>query len=240
MYNYFRDNIYYPNVPLPSGKFMMPKEFEFPFDMAYPPMGGYNPMNMPQNPNYTQNNNPYKTLNKNMLNLNNDVRKLWIDHVIWTKLVMMSIASGSPDVQLVSQRLLKNADDFGALFMKFYGPTVAEKIRDLIRQHLLISADLVNASKKKDTASINTIEKKLFKNADEIANFLSLINPYWDKDDMRKMIYSHLSLLKSESTAILTNKYEESIELFDKVEDQALMMANAFIEGILKQFPNKF
>jgi len=219
----------------------MPKrDSDFPFDMAYPYIGGYNSMHIPQNPNYSVPYNPLNSINKKILNLNNDLRKLWEQHVFWTKLVIMSIASGSPDIQLVSERLLKNATDFQKLFTPLYGPTASEKFKELLKDHLLIAADLVNAAKKKDNASVNLIEAKWYKNADEIADFFSRINPYWDRNDMRKMLYEHLVLVKSEAVSVLTNKYEDSISLFDKIEDQALIMADMFTEGILKQFPNKF
>jgi hypothetical protein len=54
------------------------------------------------------------------------------------------------------------------------------------------------------------------------------------------MFYEHLNLVKSEAVALLSNKYEDSISIFDKIEDQALKMADIFTEGILRQFPNKF
>lgn len=234
MYNYF------PNFPFWANRFMPEQNFNFPFDIAYPYIDSYNQMNMMQNPVYSQPYNPYKNLNKNMLNLNNDMRKLWMQHIIWTRLLIMSIASGSPDVQLVSQRLLRNPDDFKKLFTTYYGPTASEKFSSLLREHLLTAADLVNAAKKKDTTAVNLLDTKWHKNADEIADALSRINPYWNKEEMKNMMYEHLALTKSEAVAILTNKYEDSISLFDKIENQALMMADTFTEGILKQFPNKF
>lgn len=240
MYNYFNDNLYFKGMPFWGNRFMPPRDIEVPFDFPNPYIGGFSPMYMPPTQNYQQPVNPYKKINKSILNLNNDIRRLWFEHAIWTKLTIMSIANGSPDVQLVSERLLRNADDFGKAFLTLYGPTVSDQFKKLIREHLLIAADMVNALKRKDNTTVNVIEKKLFKNADDIADFLSRINPYWDKEDVRKMMYEHINLLKSEAVATLSNKYEESISLFEKIENQALMMADIFVEGILRQFPNKF
>ncbi len=247
MYNNFNNSIYFPSTPFWNNRQMTPGDLDFPLEIPNPYIGGYNQMHIPQNPMYMQQNpmymeppNPYKKINKNILNLNNTMRELWEEHIIWTKLLITSIANGSPDVQLISQRLLRNPDDFAKLFATLYGSTVAEKFKELFKQHLLIAADMVNAAKKKDNTAVNLIEKKLFKNADDIADFLSRINPYWNREDVRKMFYEHINLLKSEAIALLTSKYEDSISLFDKIEDQALMMADMFTEGILRQFPNKF
>lgn len=234
MYNYF------PNVPFWASRPMPQQDFDMPFDMAYPYIDGFNQMNMQPNPFYTKPYNPNKKTNANTLKLNNDMRKLWEQHSFWTKLAIMSIANGSPDVQLVSQRLLRNPDDFKKLFTNFYGPTASERFSELLKGHLLIAADLVNAAKRKDNAAVNMLDNKWHKNADEIADTLSHINPYWNRESIKNMLYEHLSLVKSEAIAILTNKYEDSISLFDKIEDQALMMADTFTTGILKQFPNKF
>ncbi len=240
MYNYFRNDICFPNIPFWANRFMQEPNLEVPFDIAYPYIGGYDSMNIPQNSVYAKQYNPYKKVNKNTLNLNNHMRKLWEEHAIWTKLVIMSIASGSPDIQLVSQRLLRNPDDFKNLFINFYGLTASQKFSDLLKDHLLIAADLVNAAKKKDNASVNLLDTKWHKNADEIANFLSSINPYWNRATIQNMMNEHLTLVKSEAVSLLTNKYEDSISLFDKIEEQVLMMADFFTEGIIKQFPNKF
>lgn len=173
------------------------------------------------------------------LGLNNIIRKLWEKHIFWTRLAIMSIASSSPDTEFVSNRLLRNATDFGNLFTNFYGPKIAQEFSNLLRDHLTIATDLVVAAKKQDSNAVAEIDKKWHKNADDIANFLSSINPNWDRREMQQMMYEHLALTKAEAVAILTNKYEEGISLFDEIEKQALMMADSYTNGISKQFPNK-
>lgn len=173
------------------------------------------------------------------LGLNNMIRQLWEEHIVWTRLAIMSIANSSPDTQLVSNRLLRNATDFGNLFANFYSPKIAQEFSNLIREHLSIAADLVVAAKKQDSNVVADIDKKWHKNADDIASFLNTINPNWDRSKIQQMMYDHLSLTKAEAVAILTNKYAEGISLFDEIEKQALMMADSYTNGIAKQFPGK-
>jgi hypothetical protein len=181
-------------------------------------------------------NNPTMTT----LELNNKIRQLWEQHITWTRLAIMSIASDSPGTQLVSNRLLRNATDFGNLFANFYRPEIAQSFGKLIKDHLSIAADLVVAAKKQDNNAVSNIEKKWYKNADDIANFLNFINPFWNKNKIRDMMYKHLALTKDEAVAILKNEYEKGITLFEKIENQALMMADDYTQGFIKQFPNKF
>ncbi len=87
--------------------------------------------------------------------------------------------------------------------------------------------------------STKTNDDKWRKNADDIAKFMSSINPYFNEIEKRNMFYSHLALTKDEAVAILNNKHEEAIKLFDEIEKQALMMSNMFLKGFTKRFPNK-
>lgn len=193
------------------------------------------------NPTYMHENKKVMSLNINkILDLNNTFRKLWTDHVIWTRFVIMGIAENSPDIQLITKRLFQNPKDFEKVFVKYYGMEKAKKFSQLLTEHLTIAGDLVVASKKQDTNLVNQLDKKLYKNADEIAKFLNDINKYWDEKEMKKMMYDHLDLIKAEANYILTNKYEESIKIFDKIQNQALKMADMYTEGIMKQFQNKF
>jgi len=53
---------------------------------------------------------------------------------------------------------------------------------------------------------------------------------------MRAMWYEHLSLTKKEAVATLNKNYKKSIETFDRIECQAMMMADDFSNGIICQF----
>lgn len=187
-----------------------------------------------QTNNYLKHEKPMKNIT--FLNLNNELRRLWEKHIVWTKLTIMALASNAPDTKIVTNRLLRNADDFGHLFARFYNQSIAEQFANLIREHLTIAADLVVATKKGDTNAVRTIDEKWHKNADDIARFMNNINPYFNEIEVRNMFYNHLALTKDEAVAILTGKYEEAIKLFDEIATQALMMADMFLEGLAKQF----
>lgn len=164
------------------------------------------------------------------------LRLLWLQHVYWTRMVITGIAFGSPDLEATTNRLLRNADDFGRLFRQFYGPKIAAEVRLLIRDHLTIAAELVKAAKAGNTKAAAAAEKRWYENADEIAAFLNHINPCWSQKHMKKMWHEHLALTKDEAVAQLNQNYIRSIEIFNKIECQALMMAEEFACGIIEQF----
>ncbi len=179
-------------------------------------------------------------ISKTQQTLSNRMRLLWEQHVYWTRLFILSIAFGLPDVEFVTNRLLRNPKDFEAALKPFYGGNIAAKFAELFTSHLTIAAELVMAAKAGDNAAAADAERRWYANADEIAAFLSSINPYWSAQEWRKMLYDHLAMTKTEAVDILTQKYEDSINTFDRIEQQALMMADVMTQGLVKQFPQQF
>jgi hypothetical protein len=53
---------------------------------------------------------------------------------------------------------------------------------------------------------------------------------------MKKMWYEHLELTKDEAVARLDQDYTKDIQIFDQIEKEALMMADQFSNGIIRQF----
>lgn len=171
---------------------------------------------------------------KSEVDLLNHMRMLWEQHTLWTRMTIMSIAYDLPDVDLVTNRLLRNPMDFEILLRNFYGNKVASKFSNLLEEHLIIAAELVKAAKSGDNNTAVDAEKRWYANADEIANFLSSINPYWSQEDWKTMLYLHLALTKAEAVAIISKNYAESIALYDKIEMQGLEMADMMTEGIIR------
>lgn len=184
---------------------------------------------------------PFTTcINKAEQILSNHMRLLWEHHVYWTRMTILSMAFGLPDMEAVTNRLLRNPKDFEVVLRPFYGEDISSKFAELLTSHLTIAAELVKAAKTNDSAAAADAEKRWYANADQIAAFLSSINPYWSEQDWQKMLYNHLAMTKTEAVDILTQKYEDSINVFENIEQEALEMADMMTQGIVKQFPQYF
>ena len=174
------------------------------------------------------------------LDLNNMLRLLWEQHVWWTRSFIISVAFNLPDLSVVTARLLRNPKDFQAALEPLYGPEIAAEFARLLTEHLTIAAELVQAAKAGDTARAADAERRWYRNADEIACFLAHINRFWSQEVWRAMLHEHLALTKDEAVAVLSGRFEQSIQIFDQVELQALEMADVMTEGIVRQFPRRF
>jgi hypothetical protein len=169
------------------------------------------------------------------------MRKLWVDHVAWTRLYLVSAIAGLPDTGPTANRLLQNQADIGNAVKPFYGEAAGSKLTALLREHILIAADLVTAAKAGDNAKVAATRTRWYANADEIAAFLASANPrHWPVTEMRAMMREHLDLTLTEATARLKSDWALDIATYDKIHEQILTMADMLSAGIIAQFPAAF
>lgn len=169
------------------------------------------------------------------------MRKLWEDHITWTRLVIIGTFEDLPDLDPTVQRLLQNQVDIGDAVKPFYGDEAGEQLTALLTDHILIAAEILQAAKNGDTAALEDAIDRWYANADDIAVFLNTANPkHWPLEEMKAMMREHLDLTLEEATTYLNGDYEASIAAYDLVHLQALEMADMLSTGIIKHFPKKF
>jgi hypothetical protein len=173
-------------------------------------------------------------------NLKTAMRKLWSDHVVWTRQYIVAATADDPSAAAAAARLMKNQEDLGNAIVPYYGSEAGTKLTDLLKQHINIAVDLVAAAKAKDNTKLGDADKRWHDNATEIATFLSGANPNWSKDGLVTMLNEHLSLTTEEAKARLEKRWDDDARTFDRIFDQAMHMADALADGIVKQFPDKF
>ena len=168
------------------------------------------------------------------------MRKLWEDHVTWTRLFIVSAAAGLPDKDATTQRLLQNQTDIGNAVAEFYGRDAGNKLTALLKDHILIAANIVAAAKAGDNAKVTSENKRWHDNADALAKFLHGANPKWPAPILRKALFAHLEQTLSEASNELKGNYAASIKDYDEAMSHMLMVADILSDGIIAQFPAKF
>lgn len=170
----------------------------------------------------------------------NAVRKLWEDHVTWTRLYILSVAANLTDKDVTAQRLLQNQVDIGNAIKPFYGDDAGNKLTALLKDHILGAADLLAAAKAGDKAKVEAASKKWYDNANDIATFLSNANvKSWPLADMKAGMKAHLDLTLQEAVDRLGGKYADDIKDYDRVHEHILGLADLLSAGIINQFPGK-
>lgn len=69
------------------------------------------------------------------------------------------------------------------------------KLADLLREHILIAGKIAVAAKAGNQADVKKLEADWHTNADDIAKFLSAVNPNWQFKALQDMLYTHLQLI---------------------------------------------
>jgi len=173
--------------------------------------------------------------------LRQDMRKLWEDHITWTRLVIVSTAANLPDLEATTKRLLQNQTDIGDAIKPFYGDSAGARLTKLLRAHIVGAGEIMAAAKGKDQVKLEAAKKAWYANADTISAFLSGANPQsWPLTDMQSMMRKHLDLTLAEAVDQLGGHYAESVADYDNVHGEILQMADMLSNGIVSQFPTKF
>ena len=175
------------------------------------------------------------------MELHDAMRKLWVDHVAWTRMYIISAAAGLPDTKPTTDRLLQNQADIGNAVAQYYGAEAGTKLTALLKDHILQAAELVTASKAGDQAKAADAKARWYKNADEIAGFLAAANPqHWPVETLKGAMKMHLDQTLEEASDRIQGKYDEDIKDYDEIVAHILTMADLLSSGIVKQFPEKF
>jgi hypothetical protein len=172
------------------------------------------------------------------------MRKLWEDHITWTRLFIVSAATlpdNLPDTGPTADRLLANQDAIGDALRPFYGDEVGDAVTALLREHILSAADIIAAAKAGDDAARDEAIARWYVNANQIADALNGLNPkHWPQDEMRAMMKAHLDRTLEEVVARLEGRYEDDIDAYEQIHADILEMADMLSDGIIAQFPDRF
>ncbi len=176
------------------------------------------------------------------------MRKLWEDHVTWTRLTIVSAVGGAngealPDTGPTLGRLQANQDDIAAAIVPYFGQAAGDQLAALLHEHISGAVTLVLAAKAGDTAAVEAAKTAWYANGQQIADFLAGANPrFWPQDTMREAMQMHLDQTLKEAVDHLqgTNNYADDIDDYEQAHQHILAMADLLSSGIIRRFPDRF
>jgi hypothetical protein len=181
------------------------------------------------------------TVTQSELVLRRNMRQLWEDHIVWTRLAIISLTTGSADTDASVGRLLQNQTDIGNAVKPFYGTVAGNALTQQLRQHILIAADLIAAAKAGDAAKLADAQARWQRNADDIAAVLNSVNPrFWKLAALKAEMRMHLELTTQEAVARLQGNWTADVAAYDKIHRHILHMSDLLSAGLVKQFPKRF
>ena len=184
---------------------------------------------------------PAPGLNARQQALHDRMRKLWEDHITWTRLAIVSFAANLPDFNPTAARLLRNQTDIGNAIKPYYGAEAGNRLTALLEEHINGAVAILKAAKSGDTAAFDRAKAAWYRNANQIAHFLSRANPRnWRFGVVDRLMRTHLDQTLKEAADRLAGKFSADIRDYDAVHRHILVMADALSNGIIAQFPGKF
>jgi hypothetical protein len=173
--------------------------------------------------------------------LRQDMRRLWEDHIVWTRLAVISLTTDAPDTEATVGRLLRNQTDIGDAVKPFYGDAAGNALTAELRKHILIAAEVIAAAQAGDAAKLTDAQARWAANGEDIAALLHSVNPeHWKLDALKAELRTHLQLTSDEVVARLQGRWEDDVATYDKVHDHALHLADLLSQGLIEQFPKRF
>ncbi|HEX5939759.1 MAG TPA: hypothetical protein VFZ12_05325 [Dehalococcoidia bacterium] len=171
----------------------------------------------------------------------NGMRQLWEDHIVWTRLAIISLTTDAPDTEATVGRLLQNQTDIGNAVEPFYGEAAGDKLTAELRRHILIAADLIAAARAGDEAKLAEEQARWEANADDIAAVLNSVNPrHFNLTALKTEMRTHLRLTTDEAVARLQGNWAADVAAYDEIHGHILHLADYLSDGIVKQFPRRF
>jgi hypothetical protein len=152
----------------------------------------------------------------------------------------VAAVGGYPDADAAAARLLKNQEDIGNAVVPFYGESAGTALTDLLKQHIMIAVELIEAAKAGDQDTFQEKDAAWDGNAREIAGFLGRANPHWPENDVYDLLNLHLTLTKKEVVARLEQNWEGDVAAFDEIFTEIMTVSDALSDGLVAQFPEKF
>ena len=169
------------------------------------------------------------------------MNRLWEDHIVWTRMVIVDFAAGLPDLKTAETRLLANQTEIGNAIKPYYGSAAGDKLTSLLRTHILEAVPVLEAAKAGDKAKLTKALDAWNVNAHQIAAFLSAANPHnWPLSMTAPMMQTHLLLTADEAVARLHGHWAADVAAYDKVQAEILDMSQMLSTGIMNQFPDRF
>lgn len=154
--------------------------------------------------------------------------------------ITSATTAGAEDQKPVLTRLLRNQEDIGNAIKPVYGEKAGNKLTDLLKEHIVITGKIVNGAKSGNETLVNQLNKEWYRNADEIAIFLSSVNPYLKNEDLKNLLHMHLKLVANDLSPSLAKDWDARIVSIDEGLTHIITMADTISEGVVKQFPDKF
>ncbi|MBE6033320.1 MAG: hypothetical protein E7222_01320 [Clostridiales bacterium] len=167
------------------------------------------------------------------LNLIFQTRTVWRDLATWIRAYLASKHGGLGDKEAIREKLDELMLRSTNIFSLVFGEEFANEYIDLSTNFLNLLDALVDAQISGDVDAINEYTRQIYENSDRIAAFLARVNPYWQENRWRDLLYQFNDRTIEQSNTFLNQQFRENINLFDRILNLTSTIGDYYSQGIL-------
>ena len=134
------------------------------------------------------------------------MRKVYVDQILWTRMVTLSVLDGVQGKEVYVDRLMENYEACEVLMVPYYGDG-AEKFGELLEEHIALTVSVMEAIKAGDV--FVSILPRWYDNEDRLAAIMTELNPkYWTEWESRILWRKYLDATLETALARLQGRLE--------------------------------
>lgn len=151
---------------------------------------------------------------------------------IWSYLEAVSLNSDAELQQVIIAKLQSVPQKYGSMLKIFFGEGIADEYTVLLSDYIMLLINFINAQKNGDAKASDEYKKQLYQNVDQRADYLAKVNPFWQTESLKSLLYNYTNMLIDESTAFLSKDYKKSANIFDRLLSYSSIIGDYLVEGI--------
>lgn len=180
------------------------------------------------------------TISLGELNIIKDMKLIFTQFAYLTRFYMVARITNLYEAPYVAQRLYAlpvNLHEKTEMILGFFN---SQGLLNQLSVYTVTLESLIDAILSGDAKAIEASMNDLYRFADQLADYLAAINPYWSKSKWKELLYTfnnHLideaSALQSEGTG-LSEESEASLPIFEQMLQAALEIGDYLAEGLIQ------
>ncbi|MEK7760759.1 MAG: hypothetical protein AAB433_04180 [Nitrospirota bacterium] len=173
--------------------------------------------------------------------LQQNLRDLWVAHIFWVRHVVSDIATNELEARDAAEKeVVTNTRQIATAIAPFYGEAASEKLFSLLDANISAVEEYSEATFAGNRRQQDAALAILASNADDVADFLSHLNPYLQKDIVRGLIATHGAHHVLQINQYKAKDYAPIGATWPMMRQHVYVIADTMATALAKQFPSKF
>ncbi|MEL7657444.1 MAG: hypothetical protein AAGU75_16240, partial [Bacillota bacterium] len=165
------------------------------------------------------------------MNMISNSRIFWRRFTTWIRVYIISRYVGIGTGEEAFERLKTEISGVGNMLQIIFERESSNRLSQLLGQFTYSLRDLITTEFLRNYEAVDQNIKRLYKNADDTAVFLSVVNPYLIETEWKDMLRAYVQYTVEEANSFISGDYSKDIELFRNLTDLTNEMGDTFAQG---------